>query len=456
MKANRIQLHALLACALLLVLPSYKAQETTPTVAQQNPPKSDSQKERSTYLPYPYTGIEHKLDNGLFYEDPDLQLTDIVDAQLRRGPTGELLSNPHFEPAFHKDPDKYYFQLEFPTFDKNEKRIDQIDQYIKTWMNISPGRENVSVSFVKENGKTVLNRVEAAYFNQQTKISKNYIIDVDFIPEAVNFKPDFRRAHKVYTALQTDPRYENNLGIQNAENCSAIRKQLGNPKFFTCNPYVNRMGFHPEDMYSVDVVLKGVMKKFILFHIIPFSEKPAEELHPDDLNMPRPKNETLIDFVLEYIKKHKPRNKLIYKYMMQAVSAKEFVKRMSKFDGMLDDFNDVYKEQESEVDKVVIMKIKSLLWDRKKKQVDAVLSFESNIKMMDDIALAINKYGLKRATGKVKHDNRNLGDLKTYLIRRKRFVTEYHIQKIYEYLDYLRYLKDKKIEQRFFNGFADD
>ena len=457
MKNKKIKPIEMFLCILSLLIIRASSQANPSAKTPKMVTKEDSgPADRSTRLPYPFTNKEHKIEGKLYYEIPDLMASNIVTKQLKRGPSGEMLENPDFLPAYHKNEKVDYFSLEFPTFDVHESRIDQISEYVSSWMGLSPTRENVKCSFVTIDDKKVLNRIKAVYFNPGTGVNKTYTLDVKFIPEKITFKHDFREGHKLYSSPSRNPYFELNIGVQETELCRFIQQKLGNPKFFECLPYVNSRGFHPPNMFSVDVVLKGEMRKNILFHIVPFSKRPADPLSPDDNESPPEPDNTLVKIMLRYVNKRRPSNAMIYKFMVDALTSREFVERLNKFDGILEDFFDVYKEERSQIVEKFILKTRALLWSRKGKEVEDKMAFDENIKMMEGIADTINKWGVTKARDRALHIVHNHGDIKTYLVRRKRFESEYRIQKIYEYLDYLRYLKDQKIEKRFYNGFADD
>ena len=409
-------------------------------------------------MPYPFKGKRKKIEKGIVYATPELPVTDAPQIQLQYGPKGEKLDNPEFLPQYHKDPSYDYFNLRFPTWSPRESRISQITKYLHAFINLDSTKENLKVDFVKINNKNVLNRVKGEYFNLSNKMTKEYFFDVDFLPEKVSMASFTSAAHKIYLGLARDPYYGKCYKITRNADCKAIRKQLKNPKFFICTPMVTDMGFIPPTTYSVDAVLKGKMFRGQLFQTKTFSTALADPLIPDRNEKPKTEEPSLLSFVLERVNNIKSKDKdREYKgYMMKALTTKEFVARIGKFDEVVGQFSEVYVKSRGNVEDDAQVKLKSLLWDRRRDEFNQEKEDMLNYNIMTDLAEQINKYQLNNAIKKTKNSLRNLGDLKTYLVRRKRFATEIQIQRVYEYLDYLRFLKDERIEKKFLNGFSDD
>lgn len=419
--------------------------------------KKRSRAKKIKGIPYPYTGKETAIDEGLHYEEPEIHVSNAPSLQMSYSKRGEKLRNPVFDPAIHKNENINYFKLKFPTYDPNEPRDVQVQDYVNYWMNINPKKESAKIDFIVMNKEECLNRVQVSYFNQLLKLSKTYYLDIRFMPEHTGVDQYIEHSHKIYIGKKPVPYYGQNLNITENYDCKAIKKKLKNPEFFTCNPLV--VGpFHVENTYKVDATLSGQLFKNLNFTVKIFVQLPSEELSPDIVTTPDISNPTLLKYVLEAVRAIKRDQSTMGKFknlIYKTLSTEDFVQRISAFDDVLDEFSKLYKNSQKNSDDSYQSLLKNLLMDKKKKEFNFEKEEFVNYNLLLMYSEQITSFQLKKAEKKVVHQILNNGSLKTYLIRSKRAIINKQIFDVYDYLDYLKYYKDKRLEKKILNGFAE-
>lgn len=408
-------------------------------------------------MPYPFDGsAEEELEHNMYYEDPTVRVTDQPMFQLRYGPNGEVLENPIFHREYHTNINKDYFQLAFPKFDPYGDRLDQIKSYLNKWMDINEKFENLYVMFWKMNEKDVLNRVTVSYYNRKTKISKDYIIDVDFLQEVQNNIKVNRTAKKVFGDVIEDQFYNTNFSFTQQFDCQRIRKSLGKPKFFTCNPMLNNGGFFIPKVYTVDVMLKGTMHKNQIFKIVPFTVSPAKELEPDSTLPPKVEQLGLYDMIFNKATKTPKRDKKYRKYILKALGSEEFMERITKFEDEIDKYNESFDEGVNENVEAYQIRLKSALFDIQKDLKEKGDEFEIGYKMLEKYVEKVNVYNIKKAQAFARHRTKLKEEARTYFTMKNKIIVETQMKKIYEYLDYMRYYKDQRMEKKILAGYNEN
>ena len=406
-------------------------------------------------MPYPFDGesAEEELEDGMYYEDPTIRVTDAPMFQLRYGPNGEVLDNPLFKRNFHMTKSRDYFQLAFPKFDPYGDRLDQIKSYLNKWMDINEKFENIYVTYWKMDEKDVMNRVSVSYYNRKTKINKDYIIDVDFIQEIQDNMGFIRKAKKIYGDVITDEFYDKNFIFTNQFDCQRIRTELGKPKFFVCNPQLNKLNFFIPNLYTVDVMLKGQMYKNQVFNVVPFTTRPGKELEPDSSQPPKVEEKNLYDMIFEKASKPPKKDRKYRRYIMRALGSEEFMERITKFEDEIDKYNEAFGEGVDENVEAYQIRLRSALFDFQKELLEKGEEFEEGYKMLDSYVEKVNIYNILKAKRYARHRTKLHEEVVTYFTMKNKIIVENQMKKIYGYLDYMRFYKDQRIEKKILAGY---
>ena len=304
--------------------------------------RADAQLE--TILPITY-GVKSKKMRTMAFND-----------MFRNG------TNPLFTPGIHSDLEYDYFYLQFPYLDTRLDRLKQIRDYIKKWMAIDSQNEDVEISYFKQDGETVLNRVIVSYFNRKFYKKKKYIIDFKFGIEKILKKSLLKLARVVRSATPKEKYYGKNYEFTLKYKCGIIRKKLLNPKIFKCTPVINEQHYILTNMFLVDTVLYRKMYKGLLFSYEGYKKKVAKPLYPNKIDA---MSEPLADpkeMILRRIKALKSRFQPVYKKMVKTLNKGIFREAIGNLKADIDEYKLYYNSQKMLGEKQYQIDLKSDIW----------------------------------------------------------------------------------------------
>lgn len=403
---------------------------------------------------YPDTDKFSVIDQGLSSMSPALsQVPNPMKLMFKK--FRDNANTPKFTPDINADFEYNYFTLNFPYLNPKVDRLKQIQNNLIKWMHIDPKSETITTKYFQQNGKTILNRVVVSYFNQQYYKKKNYIINVKFSTEKINMNHIAKLSKKVGGPQVSAKYYERNYQFTKNFKCNVIRKKLHNPKIFACEEEINEQNYILPDILLVSFVDKYTLlkKQDLLFSYIPFKKKMAKAVYPTQIWA---KTEPLADpeqLILGRVNVLKRRYKTMIPLIKSTIKRGKFQRSMAKLMADLAKYKLYYRTHVSLGELQYQKDLKIDLWDLQKQLYSRMEQVYRNYEGLLNKVDNINSYNINQEILKMRSRLDTLENFHTYYVKRRRFIIEEHIRKILNFLDYIIYLKERKIEGAIFEPF---
>ena len=362
--------------------------------------------------------------------------------------------NPVFLIGFHADMEHDFFKLNFPKLLPGQQRLKQIKTNLLKWFRINPAQETIDVEYMTQNGHETKNYVVAKYFNNRYYRKKNYIIEIFFMNE----KPpgnDLRQMAKFVNPVPTKNKYyEKNFLYTWKYKCNVIRKKMIRPKLFTCWPAINEDKFFIDDLFVVNAKLRdGRVFQDILFTYMGADYKKARPLYPEPIYA---KTEPLPDAEKLIKRRYQTGLKRKYKFILHFIDAdmakKSLVTAFDQFKKDIDEYKLYYKTNVALGEQNYQEELKNQLWHFQKELYSKFETSKKNYEIFQQKVYYSNTYGLNLSLLRMREKLDTLNDMRTYVVKRRRFVLEEHIRRVIEFLNYVQYFREKLLERRIFEG----
>ena len=357
----------------------------------------------------------------------------------------DRIVNPQFDYSIHNEELNYlHFRLPKPTIVKF--KIDMVYQFLIDWMK-PRSFEEIKLKPMAIEGQTVVNRFTCNYFNKLKNKAKVYFVEIDF-SDRKDDKSDYIAKANVADLIDADdPDYDLVYDHTLRMDCESIEARFYDPNKITCVPVVNNDSYVLSHLYNVKMTFRvhGVEhKRERLVYVTSTLKKKAQPLTPKprrkfELKVKTP-NE-LIKNRLRLIKTGVP-NRLFYSMLKSHSLQKKAREIMKEANELESDFT----VRMMKVEKSYQEQLKSMLSNQlaeANKQNDAI---ENTYNLMRGTVDKINAFNIKTAILFMQRRLDNMMKFKAYKKLSRHYRKEVVYDRMFDHLNYLRYLHDRKLD----------
>lgn len=358
---------------------------------------------------------------------------------------GESPTNIPFKKSNH-DTDVDYFKLTLPQLNEDDDRIEIVRDYLTEWMKLDPKTENITAYRMNINNTNVDNRFKAIYLNKISGFSKWYYFDIDFQDDKVH--PEKYRREK-YASVDTDDDYEYDREYVHTLNkdCTAIKDSVKNSVKIQCTPLVNENDYVVKGVYNVmiDVKTPKGIKEIKRIYMTDGEMQEKAGKAKVEKKSSQPKFDTPYDLALKKIKA------MNNSQMLKDIDRSEIINKSENAEKKIFAYNEAIRIKSIQQESNYVADAKDAAWSSLSRNQTRENAHVRTVALLRKAAEQINAFHVDVGLRMMNHLIDYMDKYKAYNSMANFYKREIKVTKLIDYLDYLWYLRDKELDDKYEN-----